>query len=182
MHTLDLVVLAVEWGHGRRTGWLSNLHLGTRGDDGEFVMVGKTFKGLTDELLRWQTARLQELAIGDDGWVVHVRPELVVEIDTWRWAGVPFTLRSGKALGERRPLATTEWPAFDPALVVDDVIPYAVQVNGKLRAEIRVAADAAEADVRAAAEAEDKVKQALEGKTVRKFVFVPKRLVNFVVG
>ena len=55
VHTLDLVVIAVEWGHGRRTGWLSNLHLGARGDDGEFVMVGKTFKGLTDELLRWQT-------------------------------------------------------------------------------------------------------------------------------
>jgi DNA ligase-1 len=81
VHTLDLVVIAVEWGHGRRTGWLSNLHLGARGDDGGFVMVGKTFKGLTDELLRWQTARLQELAIGtESGYVVHVRPELVVEI------------------------------------------------------------------------------------------------------
>jgi leucyl-tRNA synthetase len=75
-----------------------------------------------------------------------------------------------------------EWPAFDPALVVDDVIPYAVQVNGKLRAEVRVAADAPEADVRAAAEADDKVKAAMAGKTVRKVVFVPKRLVNFVVG
>jgi DNA ligase-1 len=82
VHTLDLVVLAAEWGHGRRTGWLSNLHLGARGADGTFVMVGKTFKGLTDELLRWQTARLQELAIGapEDGYVQHVRPELVVEI------------------------------------------------------------------------------------------------------
>jgi DNA ligase-1 len=81
VHTLDLVVLAAEWGHGRRTGWLSNLHLGARGDDGTFVMVGKTFKGLTDELLRWQTTRLQELAIGEEsGYVVHVRPELVVEI------------------------------------------------------------------------------------------------------
>jgi DNA ligase-1 len=81
VHTLDLVVLAAEWGHGRRTGWLSNLHLGARGDDGAFVMVGKTFKGLTDELLTWQTAKLQELAVGtEDGWVVHVRPELVVEI------------------------------------------------------------------------------------------------------
>jgi leucyl-tRNA synthetase len=74
------------------------------------------------------------------------------------------------------------WPDFDPALVVDDVIPYAVQVNGKLRAEIRVPVDAAEADVRAAAEADEKVQAALSGKTVRKFVFVPKRLVNFVVG
>jgi DNA ligase-1 len=80
VRTLDLVVLAVEWGHGRRTGWLSNLHLGARGADGGFVMVGKTFKGLTDELLRWQTERLQELAIGTEGHVVHVRPELVVEV------------------------------------------------------------------------------------------------------
>ena len=80
VHTLDLVVLAAEWGHGRRTGWLSNLHLGARGDDG-FVMVGKTFKGLTDELLRWQTDALQPIAVGtEDGYVVHVRPELVVEI------------------------------------------------------------------------------------------------------
>jgi DNA ligase-1 len=82
VHTLDLVVLAAEWGHGRRTGWLSNLHLGARGHDGTFVMVGKTFKGLTDELLRWQTATLKALALGapDDGYIQHVRPELVVEI------------------------------------------------------------------------------------------------------
>ena len=80
VHTLDLVVIAVEWGHGRRTGWLSNLHLGARGSDGEFVMVGKTFKGLTDELLRWQTERFQQLAIATDGHVVHVQPEQVVEI------------------------------------------------------------------------------------------------------
>ena len=78
--TLDLVVLAVEWGHGRRTGWLSNLHLGARGDDGGFVMVGKTFKGLTDALLRWQTDHFLELEIGREGHVVHVRPEQVVEI------------------------------------------------------------------------------------------------------
>jgi DNA ligase-1 len=63
VHTLDLVVLAVEWGHGRRRGWLSNLHLGARAEDGTgFVMVGKTFKGLTDDLLRWQTVRFLELA------------------------------------------------------------------------------------------------------------------------
>ncbi|MCO8277845.1 ATP-dependent DNA ligase [Actinoplanes sp. TRM 88003] len=80
-HTLDLVVLAVEWGHGRRKGWLSNLHLGARDpESGGFVMLGKTFKGLTDELLRWQTERFQELATADDGWVVRVRPEQVVEI------------------------------------------------------------------------------------------------------
>ena len=80
VRTLDLVVLAAEWGHGRRTGWLSNLHLGARGPDGTFVMVGKTFKGLTDDLLRWQTERFRELEIGSDRATVHVRPELVVEI------------------------------------------------------------------------------------------------------
>jgi DNA ligase-1 len=81
-HTLDLVILAAEWGHGRRHGWLSNLHLGARDpDNGGFVMLGKTFKGLTDEMLVWQTKKLQELALGtEDGWVVHVRPELVVEV------------------------------------------------------------------------------------------------------
>jgi DNA ligase-1 len=78
-HTLDLVVLAVEWGHGRRRGTLSNLHLGARQGDG-FVMLGKTFKGLTDAMLAWQTERLRELATEDDGWVVRVRPELVVEV------------------------------------------------------------------------------------------------------
>ena len=78
-HTLDLVVLGVEHGSGRRRGWLSNLHLGARHGDG-FVMLGKTFKGMTDELLTWQTARLRELAVEDDGHVVTVRPELVVEI------------------------------------------------------------------------------------------------------
>jgi DNA ligase 1 len=82
VHTLDLVVLAAEWGHGRREGWLSNLHLGARDPEtGGFVMLGKTFKGLTDELLRWQTERLRELAVTPtDGWVVRVRPELVVEV------------------------------------------------------------------------------------------------------
>ncbi len=78
--TADLVVLAVERGNGRRRGWLSNLHLGARRDDGTFCMVGKTFKGLTDALLRWQTERLGALSTGDDGYVVTVRPELVVEI------------------------------------------------------------------------------------------------------
>jgi len=80
-HTLDLVVLAVEWGHGRRNGWLSNLHLGARDPaGGGWVMLGKTFKGLTDELLTWQTARLLELEDHRDDWIVYVRPELVVEI------------------------------------------------------------------------------------------------------
>ncbi|MEU0072019.1 ATP-dependent DNA ligase [Streptomyces sp. NPDC006332] len=80
VHTLDLVVLAAEWGHGRRTGKLSNLHLGARTADGSFAMLGKTFKGMTDAMLAWQTERLQELALDADGYVVTVRPELVVEI------------------------------------------------------------------------------------------------------
>jgi DNA ligase-1 len=79
--TLDLVILAVEWGSGRRRGTLSNLHLGARdAERGGFVMLGKTFKGLTDELLAWQTKRLLELETRREGIVVHVRPELVVEI------------------------------------------------------------------------------------------------------
>jgi leucyl-tRNA synthetase len=86
------------------------------------------------------------------------------------------------AYGEKKSTVERAWPEFDPALVVDDVIPYAVQVNGKLRAEIRVAAGSAEADVRAAAEAEEKVKSSLAGKQLRKVVFVPKRLINFVVS
>jgi DNA ligase-1 len=81
VRTFDLVVLGAEWGHGRRQGWLSNLHLGARdANTGEFVMVGKCFKGLTDELLRWQTEALLELDIQRRGIVVLVRPELVVEI------------------------------------------------------------------------------------------------------
>jgi DNA ligase-1 len=78
-NTLDLVVLAAEWGHGRRHGWLSNLHLGARDPAGGFVMLGKTFKGMTDEMLAWQTRRLLELEVARDGHVVYVRPELVVE-------------------------------------------------------------------------------------------------------
>ncbi|WP_445515491.1 ATP-dependent DNA ligase [Streptomyces sp. NEAU-174] len=80
VHTLDLVVLAAEWGHGRRTGKLSNLHLGARAPDGTYVMLGKTFKGLTDVMLEWQTEALLGIAVSDDGWVVRVRPELVVEV------------------------------------------------------------------------------------------------------
>ena len=80
-HTLDLVVLAVEWGSGRRRGLLSNLHLGARDEaSGGFVMLGKTFKGLTDAMLAWQTEQLLARETHRDGHVVHVRPELVVEI------------------------------------------------------------------------------------------------------
>ena len=78
--TFDLVVLGAEWGSGRRLGWLSNLHLGARTDDGGFVMVGKTFKGLTDELLRWQTTRFKELQTHSDEFTVYIKPEVVVEI------------------------------------------------------------------------------------------------------
>lgn len=84
VHTFDLVVLAAEWGYGRRTGWLSNLHLGALDETGEFgggfVMVGKTFKGLTDALLTWQTARFQELAVRETPGTVWIAPEIVVEI------------------------------------------------------------------------------------------------------
>jgi len=79
-NTLDLVVLAAEWGHGRRHGKLSNLHLGARDPTGAFVMLGKTFKGMTDELLEWQTKRLQEIETHREGITVYVKPELVVEI------------------------------------------------------------------------------------------------------
>lgn len=80
VHTVDLVVLAAEWGSGRRQGLLSNLHLGARGADGSMVMVGKTFKGLTDEMLAWQTARFLELETGRRRHVVEVAPVQVVEI------------------------------------------------------------------------------------------------------
>ena len=80
VHRLDLVVLAVEPGSGRRRDWLSNIHLGARGPDGDFVMVGKTFKGMTDEMLRWQTRRFEELAADRTKYVVKLRPEQVVEI------------------------------------------------------------------------------------------------------
>ena len=79
--TLDLVVLAAEWGHGRRSGWLSNLHLGARDTvKGGYAMLGKTFKGLTDEMLAWQTQELLKLEIGRDSYTVYVEPKLVAEI------------------------------------------------------------------------------------------------------
>ncbi len=80
-HTLDLVILAAEWGSGRRKGWLSNLHLGARdAESGQMVMLGKTFKGLTDEMLTWQTEKLLSLETTRDDWTVRVKPELVAEI------------------------------------------------------------------------------------------------------
>ena len=87
-----------------------------------------------------------------------------------------------KEYGAARCTVESPWPPFDPGLVVDDVLPYAVQINGKLKAEVRVPAAAGEAEVRAAAEADEKVKAALEGKTIKTVIFVPRRLVNFVVA
>ncbi|OLB66475.1 MAG: ATP-dependent DNA ligase [Actinobacteria bacterium 13_2_20CM_2_72_6] len=120
-HTLDLVVLAAEWGHGRRRGWLSNLHLGARDPaTGGFVMLGKTFKGLTDELLRWQTARFLELATEKGDWVVTVRPELVVEI---AFDGVQTSPRypGGVALRFARVLRYREDKSAAEADTIDDV-------------------------------------------------------------
>jgi DNA ligase-1 len=80
-HTLDLVIIAVEWGSGRRQGWLSNLHLGARDpQSGRFIMLGKTFKGLTDELLEWQTKEFLQRELRRDDRTVYVKPELVVEV------------------------------------------------------------------------------------------------------
>jgi ATP-dependent DNA ligase I len=120
-HTLDLVVLAVEWGHGRRQGWLSNLHLGARDPrTGGWVMLGKTFKGLTDELLTWQTARLLELEDHRDDWTVYVRPELVVEI---AFDGVQRSPRypGGVALRFARVLRYREDKLAAEADTIDDV-------------------------------------------------------------
>ncbi len=106
VHTLDLVVLAAEWGHGRRRGWLSNLHLGARAPDGGFVMLGKTFKGLTDQMLAWQTERFLELETHREAHVVHVRPEQVVEVafdgvqDSTRYPG-GVALRFARVKGYR---------------------------------------------------------------------------------
>ena len=120
-HTLDLVVLAVEWGHGRRKGWLSNLHLGARDPEtGGWVMLGKTFKGLTDELLTWQTARFLELEDHRDDWTVYVRPEQVVEI---AFDGVQRSPRypGGVALRFARVLRYREDKPADEADTIDDV-------------------------------------------------------------
>ena len=121
VHTLDLVVLAVEWGSGRRKGWLSNLHLGARDPEtGGFVMLGKTFKGLTDEMLRWQTQRFTELKVDDDGWVVRVEPVQVVEI---AFDGVQTSSRypGGMALRFARVVRYRDDKSASEADTVDDV-------------------------------------------------------------
>lgn len=119
-HTFDLVILAAEWGHGRRHGWLSNLHLGARDPDGGFVMLGKTFKGLTDQMLAWQTEKLLSLATERGDWVVHVRPELVVEI---AFDGVQRSSRypGGVALRFARVLRYREDKRADEADTIDAV-------------------------------------------------------------
>ena len=122
-HTLDLVVLAAEWGHGRRKGWLSNLHLGARAVDGSdgFVMLGKTFKGLTDELLAWQTEKLGALAVREEGITVFVEPSLVVEI---AFDGVQTSPRypGGVALRFARVLRYREDKRADEADDLDAVL------------------------------------------------------------
>jgi DNA ligase-1 len=124
--SLDLVVLAAEWGHGRRKGYLSNLHLGARDPGGNhFVMLGKTFKGLTDEMLRWQTEKLLALEVGRDEWTVYVRPELVVEVaygdlqESPRYPG-GLALRFARVKGYREDKSPLEadtiqkvWEIFD---------------------------------------------------------------------
>ncbi|MET0819991.1 MAG: ATP-dependent DNA ligase [Aeromicrobium sp.] len=119
VHTLDLVVLAVERGSGRRSQWLSNIHLGARdADTGEPVMLGKTFKGMTDEVLRWQTERFRELQTSDDGYVVTVRPEQVVEIAfdgvqrSTRYPG-GVALRFARVIGYRDDKTSTEADTLD---------------------------------------------------------------------
>jgi ATP-dependent DNA ligase I len=123
-HTLDLVVLAVEWGHGRRRGLLSNLHLGARDPSGAgFVMLGKTFKGLTDAMLAWQTERLLELEVARDDWTVHVRPELVVEVAfdgvqaSTRYPG-GVALRFARVLRHRPDKSAAEADTLDAVLAV----------------------------------------------------------------
>jgi DNA ligase-1 len=117
--TLDLVVLAAEWGHGRRQGRLSNLHLGARDPQtGGFVMLGKTFKGMTDAMLAWQTERFLELETRRDSHTVHVRPELVVEVafdgvqESSRYAG-GLALRFARVKGYRPDKTAAEADTID---------------------------------------------------------------------
>jgi DNA ligase-1 len=117
--TLDLVVLGVEWGSGRRKGWLSNLHLGARDPaTGGFVMLGKTFKGMTDKILEWQTRELLAREVRRDGHIVYVRPELVVEIafnEVQRSTQYPggVTLRFARVKGYRPDKSAAEADTID---------------------------------------------------------------------
>ena len=123
-HTLDLAILAAEWGHGRRQGWLSNLHLGARAPDGDgWVMLGKTFKGLTDVMLAWQTERLLELEVRRTRGTVWVRPELLVEIAfdgvqaSTRYPG-GVALRFARVLRHRPDKPAAEADGLDAVLAV----------------------------------------------------------------
>jgi DNA ligase-1 len=120
-HTFDLVVLAVEWGNGRRQGWLSNIHLGARDPaTGGLVMLGKTFKGMTDEMLAWQTERFLSLEASREGHVVHLRPEQVVEVAI---DGVQSSSRypGGIALRFARVLRYRDDKSAEEADTIDDV-------------------------------------------------------------
>jgi ATP-dependent DNA ligase I len=128
-HTLDLVVLGAEWGHGRRKGWLSNLHLGARDPDtGGYVVLGKTFKGMTDEMLAWQTNRFQELETGRDAFTVYVRPELVVEVAfdgvqrSTRYPG-GLALRFARVKGYRPDKSPAEADTIDTVRAIHDGTP-----------------------------------------------------------
>jgi DNA ligase-1 len=118
VHHLDLVVLAVEWGSGRRRGWLSNIHLGARDPAGGWVMLGKTFKGMTDEMLAWQTAQFLAREVGRDGHIVYVRPEIVAEIafnDVQRSSRYPggFALRLARVVRYRDDKTAAEADTID---------------------------------------------------------------------
>ena len=130
-HTLDLVVLAAEWGHGRRRGWLSNLHLGARDPAGGWVMLGKTFKGMTDALLEWQTRELLAREASRDQYTVHVQPELVVEVafndlqESPRYPG-GLALRFARVKGYR-----PDKPAGDADTIATVRALYAAQVANR---------------------------------------------------
>jgi DNA ligase-1 len=118
VYHLDLVILAAEWGSGRRRGWLSNLHLGARDPAGGWVMLGKTFKGLTDEMLTWQTAQFLAREVDRDGHIVYVRPELVAEIafnDVQRSSRYPggFALRLARVVRYRDDKTAAEVDTID---------------------------------------------------------------------
>jgi DNA ligase-1 len=125
VYTLDLVVLAVEWGSGRRQGWLSNIHLGASDGTGGFVMLGKTFKGMTDAILEWQTARFLELETHRQGRIVHVQPEQVVEIAldgiqaSTRYPG-GMALRFARVKGYRQDKTAAEADTIDAVRALFD--------------------------------------------------------------
>jgi DNA ligase-1 len=131
VYHLDLVVLAVEWGSGRRRGWLSNIHLGARDPAGGWIMLGKTFKGMTDEMLAWQTAQFLAREVDRDGHIVYVRPEIVAEIafnDVQRSSRYPggFALRLARVIRYRDDKTAAEADTIDAVRAIairDGVVP-----------------------------------------------------------